>query len=44
MPRVESLTITCKCPLPKMCDFALLPYIAKDLLNTGMIENMSPRD
>lgn len=44
MPRVESLTITCKCPLPKMCDFALLPYTAKDLLNTGMIENMSPRD
>lgn len=44
MPRVESLTITCKCPLPQMCNFALLPYTAKDFLNTGKIESVSPGD
>lgn len=27
-----------------MCNFALLPYTAKDLLNTGKIEGVSPGD
>ena len=44
MPRFESLTITCKCPLPQICGFALLPYTEEDLLNTGKIESISPGD